>query len=83
MSFHRKSLFISGWIAKSSALRHGYQLEMIGEEKDLIVSKCGTVTSHCDDQEKHFCKAATVSQLCRRAEFSLPGLFHTLREGAH
>lgn len=54
MSFHRESLLISGWIAKSSALRHGFQLEMMGEEKDLIVSKCGIVTSHCDHQEQHF-----------------------------
>lgn len=82
MSFHSESLLVSGWIAKYSALRHGYQLEMMAEEKDLIVSKCGIVTSHYDDQEKHFCNAATVSHLCRGAEFSLPGLFHTLREGA-
>lgn len=41
MSFHIGSLFRTA--AKTSALRDGYQLQMIGEEKDLA-SNCEIVT---------------------------------------
>lgn len=80
MPFHVESLFRTA--AKTSALRDGCQLQMIGEEKDLD-SKCEIVTVLSGDQEKHFCNTATVRHLYSRTDFFLRGLFHTLREAAH
>lgn len=51
MSFHIDYSFILGQTTKTSALRDIYQLEIMGEEKDLDVSKCGIFTAVFDSRK--------------------------------
>lgn len=68
MSFHIDYSFILGQTTKTSALRDIYQLEIMGEEKDLDVSKCGIFTAVFDSRKITSVTLLQSAIFCSRIE---------------
>lgn len=75
MSFHIDYSFILGQTTKTSALRDIYQLEIMGEEKDLVVSKCGIFTALFDGRKIISVTLLQSAIFCSRMEIFSAGPF--------